>query len=346
MTSRRRATHGYALLAVLVALGVLGVGLTALAASSRSAARIAETRGRVEQARAAAFAGVHYALANWPADTVALLPLGATLDLGGGALPGGAAFRADVERTGAAAAIVRGHGHVTRGGGSAEWHVGRRIVLADIAAVAASVVAALSVAGPVSIAEGGSVSAEEVAGLRLDSAAATPDIAGAVSGLPPVDASGPAPRGPLDALEAAADLSATGPVTPRPRLAPAGSCDTSDAANWGDISGGPCGGYAPVVHAPAELRVAEGAGQGILIADGPVTFASGTVYRGVIVAGADVRVEPGALLRGAVIARAPAARVWIGGRIELSGADLREVLALALAGRPFDPPGRRWLPMF
>ena len=69
-------------------------------------------------------------------------------------------------------------------------------------------------------------------------------------------------------------------------------CDTSVPQNWGEpnrSNGGPCTGYYPVIHAPSDLVVDGGRGQGVLIVEGNLTLRSGVDFTGVV------------LVRGAVI---------------------------------------------
>ena len=69
-------------------------------------------------------------------------------------------------------------------------------------------------------------------------------------------------------------------------------CDTSVPQNWGEpnrSNGGPCTGYYPVIHAPSDLVVDGGRGQGVLIVEGNLTIQGGFDFTGVV------------LVRGAVI---------------------------------------------
>jgi hypothetical protein len=338
--------RGFALLVVLLTLTVLAVGLTSLAASVRTGAAIAASRARVDQARAAAFAAVHEALDAWPAADVARVQAGGVLELVSGDLRGGVSYSADLERTSPATGLVRGHGRVDRGDGFAEWHVGRRVALGDGPAWAETLVAALAVSGALYVGGEGAIAADRVAGVRVDSAAPPPDIAGALSGQPSLDV-GPVPAAdPFARLADLADRSAPDVAIPGPRVGPDGACDVEAPLNWGDPAGGACGGWAPIVHVAGDLRLDGGVGQGILIVAGSLTIGAAAEYHGVVLAGGGVRVEPGALVRGAVIAPAPAAEVRVDGAIQLVGAEVGAVLTAALGGRVFEPTGRRWVPMF
>jgi hypothetical protein len=69
-------------------------------------------------------------------------------------------------------------------------------------------------------------------------------------------------------------------------------CDTAVPENWGEpnrLNGGPCTGYYPVIHAPSDLVIDGGRGQGVLIVEGNLTIQSAFEFTGVV------------LVRGAVI---------------------------------------------
>ncbi|HSM35002.1 MAG TPA: hypothetical protein VK837_01280 [Longimicrobiales bacterium] len=337
---------GFALLVVLLTLAVLALGLTSLAVSVRAGAAVTASRARVDQARTAAFAAVHEALRAWPAADVAPMPAGGRLDLVSGAYPGGVTYSADLERTSAAGGLVRGHGRIDRGDGVAEWHVARRVALGDGAAWAASLVAALAVSGPLFVGGDGTIAADRVAGVLVDSAAPQPDIAGTVAGHPPLDFGAGTPAARFAGLAEAADRSAPDVAAPAPRVGADGACDSDAPLNWGDPAGGPCGGWAPIVHATGDLRLDGGVGQGILIVAGSLTIGATAAYHGVVLVAGDVRIEPGGLVEGAVMAPAPASEVRVDGTVRLVDAAVGAVLSAALGGRVFEPVGRRWVPMF
>lgn len=70
-------------------------------------------------------------------------------------------------------------------------------------------------------------------------------------------------------------------------------CDTTEPNNWGEpakSNGGVCSSYYPVIHAPSDLTVDGGRGQGLLVVDGNLTLQGGVEFFGVV------------LVRGALIA--------------------------------------------
>jgi hypothetical protein len=62
-------------------------------------------------------------------------------------------------------------------------------------------------------------------------------------------------------------------------------CDTTHPLNWGEpvrSNGGACTSYFPVIHAPGDLVVDGGRGQGVLIVDGDLTLTGGLEFYGAI----------------------------------------------------------------
>ncbi len=339
--------RGFALLGALLVLCVLALGAAALAASAAGSARISAAGLATHQARLAAFSGAHAALQAWPREAIAGLAAGVELPVAEGRLPGGGAYRGSVERLNERTVLVRGRGVVERGGAPvAEWSVGRIVALACGCDLAAAVVAALDVAGDVAVPAGGAVRGEGVAGVRAESAILAGGFAGEVSGDPPLDSTGFSGPEVWTSLAGAAERSGAGTSTPGPVVDANGACDRTAPSNWGSPSGGPCGDFAPVIEAASDVRIDGGVGQGILIGDGDVELAGGAEFRGVVVAAGDVVIGPGALLRGAIVASGPTSRVEVAGEVRLDPADLAQALEAAFAGRPFDPAGRRWVPLF
>ncbi|HUG00705.1 MAG TPA: hypothetical protein VML95_02455 [Longimicrobiales bacterium] len=342
------ADRGFVLLAVLLVLLVLAAGVAGLAVSAAGVADISAASLRVHEARLAAFSGAHAALEGWSADAVADLGAGSLVTLAEGSLPGGARYAATAERLDERRVLIRARGWVERGGtAGAEWRVGRLVSLACGCDFAEAIGAALEAAGGVRIPAGGVVTAEGTAGVRVDSSTAAGGFEGDLTGDPAIDPSGFSPSGVWEFLGQPADRLESGVVTPAPRSTADGTCDRSAAANWGSpASGHACSSYAPVIRAPSDLRVDGGVGQGVLLADGDVEFTSTTEFRGVVIARGDVLVRHGALVRGAIVATSPTGRVEVAGEVRLDPVDLEDALDAVVRGRAFDPPGRRWIPLF
>ncbi len=139
-----------------------------------------------------------------------------------------------------------------------------------------------------------------------------------------------------------ADLLASGAVTPLP-VASASVCAASAPGNWGDPGGGPCGGWYPVIHAPGDIVIVGGTGQGVLIVDGDLTLGGGAVFAGLVVvrgrvsAGAGGGLVLGAIRAGAADLQTPSGIL----KIAYSTCVLRRVLAAA--ARPIPLPGHWWI---
>lgn len=157
--------------------------------------------------------------------------------------------------------------------------------------------------------------------------------------------------GPLDMsrLISLADRIEVGTIEPSPQ-ADGAMCDTTAAGNWGDpriASPGPCASYVPLIVAPGDLRVGEGAGQGILVVTGDLTLERGASFYGPVLLTGGLRLEEGTVIHGAVT-RTGSGPADISGE----GSILYSVCSIwrALAGsslleRPFVTGSRFWVPM-
>jgi hypothetical protein len=119
-----------------------------------------------------------------------------------------------------------------------------------------------------------------------------------------------ADRATLVAAAQSAILAGASIAGPAPALDHDGKCDLSAPLNWGDpllvLAAGaelPCRDYFPVIHAPGDLHITGGAGQGILLVDGDLTIDGGFQFFGlVLVRGALVTTGSAAHVVGAVVA--------------------------------------------
>ena len=113
-----------------------------------------------------------------------------------------------------------------------------------------------------------------------------------------------------DELVRAALIRVTPSLTsPAPTLS-VEECDITEANNWGEPTrsiGGPCMSYYPLIHAPRDLVIDGGRGQGLLVVDGDLTLRGGFEFFGVV------------LVRGAL-------------RGDVGGARLTGVVAIAAQG--------------
>lgn len=355
---------------VVLALAAAGAVLAAAQAFSAAAERTDAVRARALAGSAARVAAV----AAWPA--VRRLPPSAALagpDLAGGP---DAAGHAAIRRLAPGWIAVEGDGRARR----AHAHAGLLLHLLEIrellapfpAAVTGAAVdlgatatvdgadpAAAPVGWPAAWCDGAvdTVAAVFGAGARPGVQVPAPGAlaaaaAATLAGAPPVEVSAPpaagaAGLGPLDwaRIAAVADRTEAGTV----RLAPtagAGGCDRSAAGNWGDPAdpAGACGDYAPLIFAPGDLRVAGGAGQGVLVVAGSLTLDSGTAFVGPILVAGNVVAASGVTLDGAL--RAGGAVAWDGTARYRACALVRALAQAPGLARPFRPPGRWWLPAY
>ncbi|MEO8199468.1 MAG: hypothetical protein ABI679_03000 [Gemmatimonadota bacterium] len=86
------------------------------------------------------------------------------------------------------------------------------------------------------------------------------------------------------------------------------ACDVSDSLNWGEpLLGGsavPCENFSPVIHAPGDVILTGGRGQGILLVDGSLTLGGGTEFTGLVVILGTLRNgSGGGSISGGVLAR-------------------------------------------
>ncbi len=367
MAGKTRREAGIALAAALLALVLLG----ALAAASGLLAlrdrRLAGQMQALDRAKLAADRGAYEAVVRWDRE-LNHLPPGDSLGFGG--LGGqGSGYAGSVTRLSDRLFMVRSEGSVPRWGARSEV-----LLLAGVDPPRPGVAAALtSVAGSVAVGPRADISGmdrpfdtgpcglpvEPVAGVRvLEPSALTlacPDTA-CVSGAPPVLVDGAmAPEDALpfglewDELVALADVRLP-PGSWRLAAAEAeGRCDRTVVSNWGAPgSDGPCGWYRPVIHATGPVTLLGGAGQGVLLMDGPLLVTGGVRFDGVVVARGPISSSGsgGRILGGVLLAAPPGVWSRLDGfiRIHYSGCALGAAAGALAAGTPL--ARRSWVQRF
>jgi hypothetical protein len=130
---------------------------------------------------------------------------------------------------------------------------------------------------------------------------------------------------------------------PWPLVGGDGDCDASGAANLGDplrILGAdsPCADHLPVLHAPGNMRIEGGEGQGILLVDGDLTLADSTHFSGVAIVRGVLEVTERSELLGSVLASRIAVRE--GSHVRYSSCAVER--ALRAAAMPVVPEGPAW----
>lgn len=159
-----------------------------------------------------------------------------------------------------------------------------------------------------------------------------------VEGNPPVSGSAdPSPYGEvarwIEELARRADLSYPGGTVLaglRPAVWPNGWCAGSSPDNWGapKLAAHPCFSYFPIIHVSGDLAVAgPGSGQGVLMVEGDLTVGDAFEFYGVVlVGGSIVMAGEGSQVWGGLRvgnSTGDTARVQGGGRLQYSGCAVR-----------------------
>lgn len=144
--------------------------------------------------------------------------------------------------------------------------------------------------------------------------------------------------------DAALQLSVNSVISaPAPRIDGAGECDVARLDNLGDplrILGAtsPCADHFPVLHAPGNMRIEGGEGQGMLLVDGNLTLASGAHFRGVVAVKGVLEITESSELHGAALA----SRVVVHGESVLRYSSCAVTRALRAAAMPVVAEGPAW----
>jgi len=369
MKSRPGIALVLALLTILL-LQLLMAGVLAVATLQKS---LAQTRVATARAQLAARAAPGVALQNWANSAAARLPDGARIPGPAGTFAG-ANYQTEIERVSGSAFLIRVSGAV------GDWRAPAAVASAgflvqtlDPDPIAASFPAALATSGPVLLSGSSRIDGasgdelpptwtaqrcEPLRPLPASSTGITVPSAGdvvleqasTITGFPAISAgAAPAPDiAGFEQLAARADHTITGLITPEPQLA-AGRCDTDDPANWGATlhATHPCGDWFPVIHAPGDLQVSGGSGQGILLVEGDLTISGGT-FNGLIMTRGRLTLRDGARIRGAVSTLNSTAPIrLVNASISRCECTLRSALLLSEAvGTPTPRPGRSWVPIY
>ena len=169
-------------------------------------------------------------------------------------------------------------------------------------------------------------------------------IAGAVTAaLTPV---GVAPQFSQSVVTEIADRIESGAVEPLP-MAANGECLTSVPGNWGAPldPGHPCSDYFPLIHAPGDLSVVSGSGQGILVVEGNLNLGPGVEFFGPVIVRGQLNAAPGSAITGALIVDGPSLLQSASIR-SCHCAVERALLSASALNRPILRRGRSWLPSF
>lgn len=123
-------------------------------------------------------------------------------------------------------------------------------------------------------------------------------------------------------------------------------CDTTDPDNWGEparSNGGACASYYPVIHAPGDLIIDGGRGQGLLLVDGDLTLQGSFEFFGVmLVRGALLSGPGGARVTGTVSIAAQGETESVLGGIAIDFSRCAARKALLGIAVPVPVAGRSW----
>ncbi len=300
----RPRRSGLALPAAVFTLAIIAlfVAGSAFAATQEARASVGALAERL--ALEAAEYGAVAVLRDWDRSWNVATPVGQTLGPFAHTLTGGAASEVHLTRATATTWWVVSVGSA---GGSLVRRSARRTVNAvyrlelppDAPDAALGVVDSARVTGSGSIVgadsvealPGCSVLAAPIAGVAAPDTTRVCDGAcgiatGGIIGAPPLRPdSSVTPRVAIVTAALTPDivLPAAAIVTPAP-VVTGGTCDMLAANNWGDPDGGACRHHLPVIKSLGDLTVRGGKGQGIILADGDVTFENGAVFHGFVIA--------------------------------------------------------------
>lgn len=326
-----RGRGGIALLVALVAMAVIGLLVAAAHLAATQSQRSGERRLLQTESLAAAEYGVERAAANAPLTAWrAMIP--GTVDSVGPWSVGRASVAVRVTRLGdSLQPLVLVEGIASAGSGVVRRARRATSLTLSLAAATFAPLGALTIAAPVRLGPGAMVDGTDLPPAGWSCPAPAPSLPGiATSDASSVTmACGPACVGgapPVSQLAAAADSnsylafgelgwaalvssarSIPSTVSPAPTVG-GGACLTSDPANWGDpnraVPAGPCEAFLPVLHAPGDLHLSGGVGQGVLLVEGDLTVSGGARFAGIVIArGAVHAAGAGGRIEGALMAR-------------------------------------------
>lgn len=359
--------HGFALVAVLLILLVLGLLTAGLVLISTEEVWIARGMEELLRARLAAESALRAELRHWRTEEYRGLPVGMVWESSGGVLvPEDAVIAsATIERLAGPLYLVQARATAAGGTEAAAATVVRGLEPAELLATfpaALTTVGAVELRGEASL-EGfdGELGAAPSEAECL--ATATQMLESVFGGVerPAIlhpHAEGPAEGvtelrlGPLNglALRGVAERIEVASISPRP-VPNTTSCDLLAPGNWGAPlqPDSPCADYSPLIYAPAGLELTGGQGQGILVADGDLTMTGDTEFFGAVLVAGRLRLGGRARVMGAVVVFGDSNLTILEDESSL----IYEPCALQAAlsrteafGRPYHPRDRGWLPGF
>lgn len=146
----------------------------------------------------------------------------------------------------------------------------------------------------------------------------------------------------------------SGSIVPAPASLVQGGltvCDRSVSSNWGDPQRSspaqPCERYFPVIHAPGDLLVTNGRGQGMLLVDGDLTLSGNFNFNGVVIVRGRLDMSDDAEVRGTVLARGSGSTsLRAGGTSDIHYSRCAILSALRAVSQPTPAKHRAWADLF
>lgn len=345
-----RERGGFALVAVLLTLGALGLLVSALLYVSAEEFSITRSSEELLRTRLAAESAVRATMTNWRTDEFLDLPVGSIR-----AAPpaeyratAGVETTTTIERLDGSLFLLRALATTPNGVRSSAAVIVRTI---DPLELWRALPAALTTAAPIEYAEDDAIAGfdpgpDEIGG-GATCQAAVEALKAAFGSIqrPPVRTPPPGTAdslifGPLDltALRVLADRTLTGTSGVGPGEGAVG-CS----------GGAPCVGHFPLVYAPDGFRIDDGAWWGIMVVDGGLELTGDAVFHGIVLIQGRLSMTGQARIYGAALVVGPEAAVDITGEARLEY-DPCAVDAAIRGGRltsnAYHPGDRSWIPAF
>ena len=357
MNPRRRPAGnrtGFALLLTLLGILVLEVIAAGSFHVATQQVRTARAATRALQLQLAAQSGAALALRDWDGAGADSLALDSTRILAFEAPASGISHRVALGRVDEAFYVLRSEAFGTSGETASLMLLVRTAgpadYLADLpaaAAVAAGVSGGGTLDGDATVACGDSIGRASIPALALaDSSIAAnldPDVlAGTVEVVPLADPIFQLAGVDLVTIAAPLEVST---LTPGPAVA-LGACLVSVPGNLGAPGDPthPCADHHPILHAPGDLVLDGGAGQGVLLVDGNARLEAGAVHHGLLIVRGTLSVAGGSAVLGAV--RVGGSLALADGMVRFEPCHIARAVAHGRGMRgPFRAEPHWWIPM-
>lgn len=319
-------TDGVALPVAVFALLVVGVLVGTSFLLGRQELAVGRNTLRLQEALAAAEAGMQLQVALWDPAVHNTLATGDSLPFSG-TLPAGGWYRGATRRLNDMLFLVWSEGFSRDSGARQQLGTLVRLHPVELRLTAGLTTRGASAVTGLALIDGGDrapdawsdcgPSEPSVAGIHIPAAS---DVSAAGCANPPCISGSPDVRvdpdldstalmtfgdAGFDDLRSRATVMVPGGTRQIAPSAIGGVCNALDADNWGSPlqSSDPCGGRFPIVWSEGDLTITGGQGQGVLIVNGDLSVGGGFVFYGVILVRGRIATEgPGGTVFGGVVA--------------------------------------------